>query len=87
MEILTNPNDDPQFVELVKCIISGLVSDDFPEQIFVMKIDNWFDHKWMKFSGIGSVGFFWGMNAPDTALDEFRQDKVTFPPFNPNRVI
>jgi hypothetical protein len=87
MEIKTNPNDDPQFVELVMRIISGLVNDSFPEQIFVMKIDNWFDHKWLNFSGIGSVGFFWGVNAPDTALDEFRQDKVTFPPFTPNRVI
>jgi hypothetical protein len=87
MEIKTNPNDDPQFVELVMHIISGLVNGSFPEQIFVMKIDNWFDHKWLNFSGIGSVGFFWGLNAPDTALDEFRQDKVTFPPFTPNRVV
>lgn len=76
-EILTNPSDDPQFVGLLTRIISKLVNASFPEQIFVMKIDNWFDHKWLNFSGIGSVGFFWGMNAPDTALDEFRQDKVT----------
>ncbi len=87
MEITTNPNDEPQFVELVMRIISGLVKDMSPQQIFVMKIDNWFDQKWLNFSGIGSVGFFWGINAPDTALDEFRQDKVTFPPFTPNRVI
>src|SRR5687767_12909311 len=87
IDILTNPTDDPQFVELVKHIIVRLAVQNVPEKIFVMKIDNWFDHKWLKFSGIGSVGFFWGLNAPDTALDEFSQDKITFPPFNPNRVI
>ena len=87
IDIHTNENDDQQFVELVVHILSGLIDGSSPEEIYVMKIDNWFDHKWLNFSGIGSVGFFWGMLAPDTALDEFRQDKVTFPPFTPNRVI
>lgn len=88
MELLTKPNDDPQFVETVSHIISGLVNDRFPDEIFVMKIDNWFDHKWLKFSGIGRVGFFWNFRLErDTALDEFWQDKITFPPFTPKRVI
>jgi len=43
LEILTNPSDDPQFVELLKRVISQLVGEEYPEQIFVMKIDNWFD--------------------------------------------
>ena len=88
MELLIKPNDDPQFVELVNHIISGLVNDTFPDEIFVMKIDNWFDHKWLKFSGIGRVGFFEDFRLErDTALDEFWQDKITFPPFTPKRVI
>ena len=87
LEILTNATDDPRFVELVKHVISQLVGEEFPEQIFVMKIDNWFDHKWLNFSGIGSVRFDDFRLEIDTALDEFSQDKVTFPPFTPNRVI
>jgi len=87
LDIFTNPTDDPQFVELAEHIIVQLVIQSSPEKIFVTKVDNWFDHKWLNFSGIGSVGFFWGMNAPDTALDEFSQDQITLPPFNPNRVI
>jgi len=88
LEILTNPGDDPQFLELLKRMIFQLVGEKFPEQIFVIKIDNWFDHKWLKFSGIGRVGFFEDFRLEkDTALDEFSQDKVTFPPFTPNRVI
>lgn len=88
-EIPVNQNDDPDFVELVSQIISEMVNKSFPEQIFVMKIDNWFDHKWLKFSGIGRVGFgfFEDLRDVDTALDEFRQDKITFPPFTPKRVI
>ncbi len=85
MEILTKTNDDPQFVESISRIISGLIKGSFPEEIFVVQIDNWFDLKWLNFSGIGRVGF-WG-EYRDTALDEFRQDKITFPPFTPNRVV
>jgi hypothetical protein len=87
LEILTNADDDPAFVELLKHLIGQLVGEEFPEQIFVMKIDNWFDHKWLNFSGIGSVRFDDFRLEIDTALDEFSQDKVTFPPFTPNRVI
>jgi len=75
-------------MELLSHIISQLVGEEYPEQIFVMKIDNWFDHKWLNFSGKGRVGFFEDFRLEiDTALDEFSQDKVTFPPFTPNRVI
>jgi hypothetical protein len=86
MEILTTPNDDPKFVRLVSCIIAGLINGYFPTEIFVVQIDNWFDLKWVNFSGKGRVGFF-GTITPDTALDEFWQDKITFPPFTPNRVV
>ena len=47
MEILTKQNDDPEFVELVKHVIAGCVNDGFPSTIIVIKIDNWFDHKWL----------------------------------------
>jgi hypothetical protein len=87
IETLNNPTDDSQFVELVTHVIAQLGIRLNPEKLFVMKIDNWFDHKWLNFSGIGRVGFHWGMNALDTALDEFSEDKITFPPFHPRRVV
>ena len=71
MKLLTKPNDDVQFVELVNPIISALISGSFPEEIFVMKIDNWFDHKWLKFSGIGRVRFGDFGRDINTALDSF----------------
>ena len=90
MEILTKQSDDPEFVELVKHVIAGCVNDGFPRTIIVIKIDNWFDHKWLGFSGKGRAGFgFYGdyLVDMDTALDEFRQDQITLPPFSPRRVV
>lgn len=90
MELLIKPNDhdDPVFIDLVGRAISGLIQNHLPDEIFVIKIENWFDHKWLKFSGIGRVGFFEDFRLDrDTALDEFWQDRITFPPFTPNRVI
>ncbi len=90
IEIPANASDDAKFVDLAGRITSELVESTSPEQVFLIKIDNWFDHKWLKFSGKGRVAFgFFGdyLVGMDTALDEFRQDQVTFPPFSPKRVI
>ena len=88
MEILSKQNDDPEFVELVKGMIAGCINDSFPNTIIVVRIDNWFDYKWLGFSGRGRVGFPFVENFDlDTALDEFHQDQITLPPFSPKRVI
>ena len=88
MEILTKQNDDPEFVELVKRLLAGCIDHSFPDIIIVIQIDNWFDYKWLGFSGKGRVGFPFMLNVDlDTALDEFRQDQITLPPFSPKRVI
>jgi len=86
MEILSKQNDDPEFVELVKRVIAGCINDSFPDTIMVIQIDNWFDYKWLGFSGRGRVPFAGNFDL-DTALDEFRQDQITLPPFSPHRVI
>ena len=59
------------------------------EEVFIIEIKNWFDHKWLKFSGIGRVPFRLSPqdSHPQVALDEFFQDKITFPPFTPNRIL
>ena len=46
----------------------------------------WFDHKWLGYSGIARVAFD-GLRGKDTALDAVWREKLTFPPFNPNRVL
>jgi hypothetical protein len=70
-------------------VVDGLLTEYVPKELYIIAIDNWFDHKWLRFSGIGVVPFEFPafMNAVDSALHEFRQDKVTFPAFSPSRVI
>lgn len=82
-------NDDPEFVSLAGKVLSSLVDSASPNDVFVVRIDNWFDHKWLKFSGKGRVPFDFSIDLdhPQVALDEFHQEKVTFPPFSPRRVV
>ena len=89
VEIRPTENDDPEFIRLLTCIVEGVLADAKPSELYVVAVDNWFDHKWLGFSGIGVVPFEFQefMHRYDAALAEFRQDKVTLPPFSPNRVI
>jgi hypothetical protein len=81
--------DDPRFIQLVNSLLNGVIASDTPDTVWVIKIENWFDHKWLQFSGIGIVDYKFPafLNWYDAALEEFRQEKVTFPPFTPNRVL
>lgn len=83
-ETFAEPDDDPAFLACVDRMIAGLVERHSPEEIYLVRIVNWFDHKWLRFSGIGRVPLHG--RVAHTALDEFRQEQVTFPPFTPNRV-
>jgi hypothetical protein len=69
-------------------ILRGIVTRSRPEDVFVIRIDNWFDHKWLTFSGKGIVFFDFGglASRDDVALDEFHMEQATFPPFNFKRV-
>jgi hypothetical protein len=84
----SDPTDDPEFIELVERIsVRTFKQGDFDE-VFIIEIKNWFDHKWLKFSGIGRVPFDSVRDShPQVALDEFWREKITFPPFTPNRVL
>jgi hypothetical protein len=86
-EILTNPGDDPQFAELVNRLTAALVNASSPEQVFMMRIDNWFDHKCLSFSGIDNTAASSRMNSADSARDEStHHQKIFFPPFTVNRL-
>lgn len=70
-------------------MLRGLLAEQAPEQLWVIQIDNWFDHKWLGFSGNGSVGseFPRWLFGYESVKKQFYQEKLTFPPFNPNRVL
>jgi hypothetical protein len=89
VQLSVGGTDDPAFVCLVNSVLRGILASHAPAKVWVIQIDNWFDHRWLQFSGIGIVDFQWPAftGRYDAALDEFYQDKTTFPPFAPNRVL
>jgi hypothetical protein len=49
-ETFVEPDDDPAFLGCVDRIIAGLIERYAVEDVYVMRIANWFDHKWLAFS-------------------------------------
>lgn len=67
-------NDSPDFILNCEKIIQTLIKQWNPADVFVNRINNWFDNKWMEFSG--------------TLMHDlsFWKAKTTIPPFHPNRI-
>ncbi len=88
IDLPLHSSDDPSFVDLVCGVLAGELGAKAAEEIFVVRVDNWFDYKWRNFSGIGRFAFASAFeDGQDTALHEFRQAKATFPPFSPERIV
>ena len=96
--IKTNQRIEPEkgdavtFVDFINKIVSMLVFQYGIKEIRYIKIDNWFDHKWLDYSGKAVVHFdFGGLKKFDdrnnSALENKWKEKITVPPFHPNRVI
>jgi hypothetical protein len=80
-------SDDPGFIEPLNRIVEQVVTSYAPQQVWLIRIDNWFDHKWLKFSGQGKSASDIPLEGWETVKTEFYRDRVTFPPFTPSRVI
>jgi len=72
--ITEKENDNPNFILNCEKIIHNRIELWKPTEIFVTRIDNWFDQKWMEFSG--------------TIMHEISvwKGETTIPPFHPNRI-
>src|SRR3954462_10448639 len=66
-------NEDERFLALVGRIASTTIRDLRPTDVFVTRIDHWFDHKWLGFSGKGLLGR--------------HSKRLTIPPIMPDRVL
>ena len=66
--------DAAGFLDRVESSIAGVVSTPRPPRLCLVRVDSWFDDKWVQFSGkmLGALGV--------AAID------VTVPPFHPHRV-
>jgi hypothetical protein len=76
IEILPNGNDDFDFIQIVEKILNGFIQNITPKEIYIIKIDNWFDFKWRAFEGkiLGAVG-------------SWNEKELRIPPFIPDRVL
>ena len=68
-------NDDPEFLELVSQIARHVIRQFHPVDVFLIRTDQWFDTKWLGFSGkmLGALGV--------------SSRRLTLPPFVPNRIL
>jgi hypothetical protein len=81
-------SDDPTFLLAVSAITAAVIHDEGSAEVRVIRIANWFDHKWLDFSGKGRVPFDSPFPShPGVALDAMSQTHTTFPPFTPSRVL
>ena len=77
--------DSKEFLTAIGSLIAVLVKDQEPKHLYVVRINKWFDHKWLGYSGRGRIKFDSGLWI-DTALEPMWKEKLTFPPFNPNQI-
>src|SRR5208283_2277291 len=75
MTITPSVDDAPAFVEAVRALTVGLLCTYAPPSVIVIKIDNFFGWRWLRFSGK------W------LGLLSIRNKKLNVPPFVPNRVV
>lgn len=85
LDIEVKKDDAPEFIELINKIMRSLIDDHSIKEICKIRIKNWFDHKWLNFSGKAVIPFN-GIKV-DSALEEKWEQKITVPPFHPNRVL
>ena len=87
-KIKIEEGDAPEFIHMVNTIMETMVFQYSIKEIVFVKIKNWFDHKWLNYSGKTVVPFdFGGLIERDVALENVWRDKISIPPFNPKRVI
>ncbi|MBI1307600.1 MAG: hypothetical protein GC181_13440 [Bacteroidetes bacterium] len=88
-KIQVEKGDSQEFIDIVNAIMGSLIFQYSIKEVVFVKIKNWFDHKWLNYSGQTVVPFdFGGMKDQiDAALENVWREKISVPPFNPNRVV
>ena len=76
LEISGTEADSPEYLEFVARVVQGLVRDGPPQDVWLVRVDNWFGKKWCAF--VGKV-----MGAFGVA----RMDRLVVPPFVPARIV
>ena len=81
-------DDAEGFKEIIDHLTFKLLELHSPDEVAVIRIKNWFDHKWLNYSGQGPQKH--DLHAEPGipfVLKPFWREEITVPPFNPNRVL
>ncbi len=83
------PGDDAAFLDGFCGLASDVVRSGQPREVFLIRIDNWFDVKWFGFGGKAKVTIDTGVPSVGSEVRAFWKTRsdVTFPPFVPNRIL
>lgn len=75
IDILSSESDDKDFIKIVEQVLDVGVNLGRPEEVFIIKVDHWFDFKWREFSHkiFGALGVW--------------RKPLRVPPFIPDRII
>ncbi len=82
--------DAVDFIAIANAIMDELVIQYAVKEVVFVKIKNWFDQKWLNYSGNTVVPFdFGGLrgHGHNTAKESVWRDKISIPPFHPHRVL
>ena len=77
IEFTKSEIDDIDFISKVQILTNQIIKDLNPNEVYLFKVNNWFDTKWLNFTGkiLGALGT-WNYD-----------DDSRIPPFSPNRII
>jgi len=88
MKINIIEKDDQKFISQLLDLIEEYHRQAESRDIFLIKVDNWFDHKGLGYAGKSKIGINNGLEQIDSIIRptwKFEND-VTIPSFNPNRI-
>jgi hypothetical protein len=81
--------DDPIFFQGLMRLVSDAIRRVNPEDVFLVRTDNYFDVKWFAFAGKVKVGINTGIPAINSKIQAVWKIgvDVTIPPFVPHRIV
>ena len=84
---ISSYEDDTQFVQAMDCFIGALVEIYDRPELYIIRIDNWFDHKWLGFAGrFRTIYLHIGKKTIMAAHSIWKtEEKTALPPFSPTR--
>ena len=88
IKIQFDNTDAEGFKKAINVLLKNLIRTINPDEISVVRIKNWFDHKWLNYSG-KQIQKYDTTSTPDIpfVLEPYWNDQITIPPFNPNRIL